>query len=130
MAGGDKPTSADRLDLLSLAEALRAVPDPAAPLVIHTASAELRALHAAGWRTPLGDPAPHPDLWRKVEAALAQRTGPVSVEAADLAPKSPAAFVAAWADLAQGKARSTGPFSAAIPRSNLIKGLTQASPSR
>jgi hypothetical protein len=40
---------------------------------------------------------------------------------AEPAPKTPAAFAAAWADLAQGRAKDKGSFQAAIPKPNLAK---------
>ena len=39
-------------------------------------------------------------------------------------PRTPTAFAAAWAELAMDKAKATGPFAAAIPKTNLAKAIS------
>jgi ribonuclease HI len=113
-AGGERKTSAQRMRLTALLEAMKAAaPDPAAPLRLHLKLA-----------APEGDE----DLWRRIVAARAARTGPVTlvttpVPAAD-------AFVQEWATLAQDKVKSSATFAFPIPKHVLasIAAKTSAQP--
>lgn len=124
-AGGARHTTAGRTRLEGLAAALKDLPG-AEPLAIHLtdagfarALAALPDLAAAGWRDARGEPLPDQDLWIAAAAILSRR--PYSAHHAEPAPKTPAAFAAAWAELARDKAKAQGPFTAAIPKPNLGK---------
>jgi len=122
LAGGERNISATRLALTGLAAALRDLP-PGAVIEIQTDSAELAAF--AGLLASLGGPAQAAapegdlDLWARILAASAGRR--LALSAAPVAPRTPLAFAAAWADLSRDKAKATGSFSAAIPKPNLAK---------
>jgi len=118
-AGGARNTTAPRMGLAGLVSALRGLP-AAGSIRIHTTSPDLLAL--AGILTgqpPQDAPSEDLDLWAQILVASKGRS--LSVVRAPLQPDTPIAFAAAWADLAMDKAKSTGPFTAAIPKPNLTK---------
>ena len=121
-AGGERYTTARRMALAGLASALRDVAKTGGPIAIQTTSPELAAL--AGVLTgkaprPDDDPDEDLDLLAQIAAALAGKA--VTLTRAAREPTAPTAFTGAWADLAMDKAKATGPFSSAIPKSNLAK---------
>ncbi|MDB5460577.1 MAG: hypothetical protein JWO72_2318, partial [Caulobacteraceae bacterium] len=59
------------------------------------------------------------DLWAQLVTAARGRT--LAFSAAPRGPQTPAAFLAAWAEVGQDKAKAAGRFSAAIPKPNLAK---------
>ncbi len=115
-AGGDRAPSAEPIALAGLIEALKGAP---AGSSVEVRSASLAA--ATVFRR-LADPANPPEndleLWAQLAVAMkghAVRFAPAAVQ-----PRTPAAFAAAWAELARDKAK-TRPFRAAIPKVNLAK---------
>ncbi|MGZ3377819.1 MAG: hypothetical protein ACXU8S_14595 [Phenylobacterium sp.] len=115
-AGGDREAAAERTALRALTAALTATPAGAAVEVLSASPAVLAAMRrlAPGAQPPEQDL----ELWAPLAAALAARKARVA--AADNAPRTPAAFAAAWAELARDKSK-TAPFRAAIPKTNLAK---------
>ncbi len=127
-AGGERATTAARSALSGLTAGLRALAasDPACAALavrIETSSPDLAS--CAAHLTRLGgapgedDPIDNLDLWAQISAAAKGRK--LSLIHARAAPSTPLSFAAAWAELARDKAKATGPFIAAIPRSNLAK---------
>ena len=125
-AGGERHTTAARMALSGLLAALRDPPsEPASAggFSIQTTSPELAPF--AGFLANLGAPNPSAapeedlDLWAQIAAAAKGR--PLKLVRTPLEPRTPAAFVAAWADLARDKAKASGPFTSAIPKPNLAK---------
>jgi ribonuclease HI len=118
MAGGERNITTGRLELAGLVAALNGLPVGAA-VAVRTASPGL----IAALRTVLSPPEEAPtedlDLWAQLMTACKGRA--VTVQAAPRAPQTPAAFLAAWAEVGQDKAKVAGRFSAAIPKSNLAK---------
>jgi ribonuclease HI len=119
-AGGERRIDAERTGLMALAAALRDLA-PGAAVELHTASPQLLAIPrriatAEAGETP---PTENLDLWAQAATAL-RRPGFV-VRRSEPAPGSPAAFAAAWADLARDRAKDKGAFTAAIPKPNLAK---------
>jgi hypothetical protein len=122
-AGGERNTAAGRMALAGLASALRDLPpgDDPTPINVHTTSPEL--LSFAGFLAdpsgPLADADEDLDLWAQILAASKGRR--LRVVHAPLQPDTPAAFAAAWAELAKEKAKASGAFTAPIPKLNLAK---------
>lgn len=122
-AGGERYTTASRMALAGLVPALRDLPpaDAAGTIEVLTTSPELAAF--AGALTGPADPANAPeddlDLWAQILAATQGRR--VSLVRMSAPAGTPAAFAAAWAELAGDRAKASGPFSAAIPKANLAK---------
>lgn len=115
-AGGDRAPAAEPIALGGLIEALKGAPAGS--------TVEVRSSSAAVLAIPrrLADAGDAPDrdrdLWAQLTAALkgrAVRFAPTPVQ-----PRTPAAFAAAWAELARDKAK-TRPFRAVIPKVNLAK---------
>jgi len=122
MAGGERNITAGRLDLAGLVAALAGLPTGAAVAVRSSSPSLLAALRTALGPPAAGSPdAPSEDLdlWAPLMTALRGRA--VTVQAAPRAAQTPAAFLAAWAEVGQDKAKAAGRFSAAIPKSNLAK---------
>jgi hypothetical protein len=120
-AGGERRTTRARMTLAGFAAALKDLP-PGEALKVVAPETDARILHALA-KPPAAPPQDNPDLRAALAKALANRTWTVAV--GDPAGATPAAFAAAWADLAREKARSGGAFTAAIPKTNLakVKGL-------
>lgn len=115
-AGGERRIDAERTALAGLLAALKGVDRPAR---LHTASPLVAAIPARIKAAQAGDNAPteNLDLWAAATTALAN----VEIVRVAAAPDTPSAFCAAWAELARDKTKSAGPFTAAIPKSNLAK---------
>jgi len=116
-AGGERTPSTERIALAGLADALKAA-RPGAEIEIHSSDALL--IRAPRRIAGVGDP-PYEDLdyWAPVTAALKTRQARFASLA--VTPRTPAAFAAAWAELARDKAKSGGAFRSAIPKTNLAK---------
>lgn len=119
-AGGERRLDAERAALMALAAALSGLPQGAA-VELTTASPLILAIPrrlaaAEAGEDPPGD---NLDLWAQAATAIGRVA--LVVRRGEPAPRSPAAFAAAWADLARDRAKDKGPFSAAIPKPNLAK---------
>jgi hypothetical protein len=121
-AGGERRTTVSRMALAGLAAALRDLP-AGADAEIRTTSPELASfapvLASLGQNTPTAPPEEDLDLWARIITAATGRR--LTLSLTPLEPGGPAAFAAAWADLARDKAKTAGPFTAAIPKANLAK---------
>ena len=116
-AGGERSAGPERIALAGVVAALKAAP-PGADLIVRSASPAVLALPkrlAAADREP---PSSDLDLWAPLTQAMAARQ--VRFDPDTTAPRTPAAFAAAWAELARDKAK-TKPFGAVIPKANLLK---------
>ena len=120
-AGGERRTTARRMALTVLAEALkdlsRASPGPApSELTLHAALPQFIDILAI-----LEGKAPPPeedlDLWAPVLAAKGQT--PLVLVRSEAGPISPIAFLNAWAEFTRQKARAKGQFRAVLPKPNL-----------
>lgn len=117
-AGGERRTSAAKMSLTALTEALESLADLPAETTV-----TLRFLdpQLAGQLVAAdGDYATaEPELWAQARAAVAARP------ALELAPSSPSlpasGFLSAWAEFGLDTAKSRGSFKAAIPKPNLMK---------
>jgi hypothetical protein len=119
-AGGEPRIDLERTALTAVAAALADLP-PGAAVELETASPEVLAIPRRIAAAEAGEnpPTENLDLWAKAATAIGRVR--LVVRRVDLAPKTPAAFAAAWADLARDRAKDKGPFTAAIPRANLAK---------
>ena len=115
LAGGERNTTAGRIDLMALIAALAGL--PAGQVILHSASAGLLA--AARLLATGGAPEEDLDLFKAAQKAVEGRV--LTVKAGAQGPGTPAHFLAAWAEVGQDKAKGAGKFSAAIPKSNLSK---------
>lgn len=121
-AGGERYTSPRRMALAGLVSALRDLDKPSAPIAILTTSPELAALGGVlTGKAPRPDDDPDEDLDLMAQIAAATAGKVVTIARAAREPRAPTAFTGAWADLAMDKAKATGPFSSAIPKTNLAK---------
>ncbi|WP_293683083.1 ribonuclease H [uncultured Phenylobacterium sp.] len=116
-AGGERQTTRARMALAALAAAIKDLPPGIGPAVVAPRPDAL-VLHT------LVKPPPEPvtedlDLRAALAAALAGR--PWILAIADPKVVAPLTFAAAWADRAADKAKTLGPFTAAIPKVNLGK---------
>ena len=123
-AGGDRRITARRTTLAALAAALSRPTGSkgAEDILIHTTDVEMAALAEHLTKLLAGSaavPAEDLDLWAQLQAAMTGRR--LKVLRLRPEPKTPQAFVAAWADLGLDKAKAAGAFTAAIPRINLAK---------
>ena len=122
IAGGERNTTARRMALAGLAAGLSDLAADKTPMIrIHTTNPELAALGdvLADLGTGGDEPEDDLDLWARIITASKGRR--LELVRVPLAPDTPAAFVTAWADLARDKAKASGSFTAAIPRTNLAK---------
>jgi len=119
-AGGERATTAQRVDLMALIAALSGLPAGAA-VAVRTSSPSLLAAGRLIEQPPAPEDAPTEDLdlWAQALKAGAGRV--VTFKAAPRALQTPGAFCFAWAEVGQDKAKAAGRFSAAIPRPNLAK---------
>jgi hypothetical protein len=116
VAGGERNTTAQRIGLGALIAGLEGLP-MGSEVAVRSASP---ALLAAGRLLMQAEaPAEDLDLWARLDRLAAGRA--IMFKAAAAAPQTPAAFLAAWAEVGQDKAKAPGRFAAAIPRSNLAK---------
>ena len=120
-AGGERNTTAARIDLMAVIAVLNGL--PAGRVAIHSASpGVLKAARLlASPPAPGSDEAPADDLDLWAQAIKAAQGQALTVAAATKAPNTPAAFLHAWAEVGQDKAKGQGRFTAAIPKSNLAK---------
>lgn len=116
-AGGDRRTTRARMALAGFLAALKDVPAGAALAVVGP-RADALVLHGL-LKPPAEPPADDLDLRASLAKALAGRAWTLAV--GDPAGPTPAAFAAAWADLASDKAKAGGAFENAIPKPNLAK---------
>jgi hypothetical protein len=119
-AGGERTPSPERIALAGLVEAVKELP-PKAGLEIHSACAPVLALpkRLAIFATGAEAPADDLELWAQLSTVLGKRE--VRFQRAVNEPRTPTAFAAAWAELAQDKAKAAGAFRAVIPKTNLAK---------
>jgi hypothetical protein len=119
-AGGARRIDLEPASLMALAAALADLP-PGVDVELLTASPAVLAILGRIAAPEAGEAPPTADLdlWARARTAL--RHVRLIARHADPTPRSPTAFAAAWADLAQGRAKDKGPFSAVIPKSNLAK---------
>ena len=119
-AGGERRIDAECAALAGLAAALREAKGYG-PIRLHTASELIAAIPGRIRAAQAGEDAPaaNLELWAQLSAALAAT--PVQMVRSELAPRTPSAFAAAWAELARDKAKDRGPFTSPIPKSNLAK---------
>ena len=103
-AGGERNTTAGRMAISALASALRGLPQ----------GHDLGSI-----RVQTTQPEEDLDLWAQI--AIAAKSYRLDLVRVPVDPKTPTAFAAAWANLAMDKAKATGPFTAAIPKTNLAK---------
>ena len=101
--------------LTGVAAGLQGLP-PGAAVRIETDSAEAQLL-ASVLAGGLAGPEDDLDLWAQVLTGCRGRK--VTVSAAPAGPDTPIAFAAAWAQLSRDKAKTRGPFTATIPRTNV-----------
>ncbi len=119
-AGGERSITSGRLELTGLIAALNGLA-PGAAVSVRTSSPGLLAIGRLIVSPPAPEDAPTEDmdLWAQVLAAAKGRA--MTFQAAPRAAQTPAAFLLAWAEVGQDKAKAAGRFSAAIPKSNLAK---------
>ncbi|ATC32653.1 ribonuclease H [Caulobacter vibrioides] len=117
-AGGERRTSAAKMSLLALTEALESLTDlpPETAVTLRFLDSDLAGqLVAADGAYATAEP----DAWAAARAAVASRP------ALDLVPSSPSqasnGFLSAWAEFGLDTAKSRGSFKAAIPKPNLLK---------
>ena len=117
-AGGERRTSAAKMSLTALAEALESLSDlpKDTPVTLRFADPDLAGqLVASDGAYATAEP----DAWAAARAALAAR--PV-LELVPASPGAPATgFLTAWAEFGLDTAKSRGSFKAAIPKPNLMK---------
>lgn len=119
-AGGERRIDAERTSLAALAASLGDMA-PGASIELHTSSSQVLAIPRRIAAAEAGEnpPTENLDLW--AQAATALRRLSIIVRPAELAPRTPSAFAAAWADLARDRAKDKGAFTSAIPKPNLAK---------
>jgi hypothetical protein len=118
-AGGERNTTSARVDLMALIAVLQGV--PAGPIVLQSSSRGVLAAARVLTSPPAGEGAPAEDLDLWAQALKAVEGRALTVKAGAKGPNTPAAFLCAWAEVGQDKAKGVGRFSAAIPKPNLAK---------
>ncbi|WP_293906645.1 ribonuclease H [Phenylobacterium sp.] len=116
-AGGERRTTRSRMALAGLAAALQDQP-AGVSLAVVAPRPDALVLHTL-LKPPQDPPADDLDLRAALAKALAGRAWTLAI--GDPKSATPTAFAAAWADLAGDKAKTGGAFTAAIPRTNLVK---------
>jgi len=116
-AGGDRRTTRARMALAGFLSALKDVPSGAA-LAVAAPRPDALVLHTL-LKPPADPPMEDTDLRAQLAKALEGRAWTLAV--GDPAAPTPTSFAAAWADMASEKAKATGPFENAIPKTNLAK---------
>jgi ribonuclease HI len=117
-AGGERNTTGARIELAALTAALEALL-PASAAEVRTSSATLLG---AGRRITSPDEAAEADdalLWSQLRKAAAGRALVWRTAAGGAG--TPAAFLKAWSEVGQDKAKAQGRFRAPIPKPNLAK---------
>lgn len=117
-AGGERRTTAAKMSLTALIEALEGLSDLPADAAVTLRFSDLEL--ASQLVASDGDYATtEPDAWASARAAVASR--PVL----EMVPSSPNdaanGFLAAWAEFGLDTSKSRGTFKAAIPKPNLMK---------
>jgi ribonuclease HI len=120
-AGGERNTTSARIDLMALIAAMQGLPP--GPVTLQSASAGVLAAARllASPPQPGSETAPAEDLDLWAQALKAVEGRALTVKAGAKGPNTPAAFLGAWAEVGQDKAKGVGRFSAAIPKPNLAK---------
>ncbi|OXE36441.1 MAG: hypothetical protein CGW95_07695 [Phenylobacterium zucineum] len=120
-AGGDRNTSPQRMGLAGLTASLTDLPSgPVAIDIEDRGLAQTTAKILSGANLSDAErPTEDLELWAQLITALKGRS--VRFKVGALSPGGPAAFAQAWADLAMDKAKTAGPFTAAIPKPNLAR---------
>ncbi len=117
-AGGERRTSAARMSLIALTEALASLSDQSANAAV-TLYFQDPALATELVSADGAYATAEPEAWASARAAVAAR--PV-LNLTPLPANAPAAgFLAAWADFGLDTAKTRGSFKAAIPKPNLLK---------
>ncbi|ODT84766.1 ribonuclease H [Phenylobacterium sp. SCN 70-31] len=116
-AGGDRRTTRPRMALAGFLAALQDLP-AGETLAVAAPRPDALVLHAL-LKPPADPPTDDADLRTALARMLAGRAWTLAI--GDPAGPTPAAFAAAWADLASEKAKAGGAFVHAIPRPNLAK---------
>jgi hypothetical protein len=116
-AGGERRTTRARVALAGFLAALKDVP-PGAPLAVVAPRPDALVLHTL-LKPPADAPGDDTDLRALLAKALEGRAWTLAVGDPD-AP-TPTSFAAAWADMASEKAKASGAFENAIPKTNLAK---------
>lgn len=116
-AGGERRTTRARMALAGFAAALKDT-HAGAPVAVIAPRPDALVLHQLS-RPPADPPGEDLDLRAVLAQALTGRAWTLAT--GDPQAATPLAFAAAWADLASDKAKTGGPFTAAIPRPNLAK---------
>lgn len=119
-AGGERRIEAEAAVLAALAAALRDL-EPGADVELRTSSPQLLAIPGRMAAAEAGEDAPTDNLDRWAQVATAIRPIDLRVIPQAIAPGTPGAFAAAWADLARDRAKDKGAFTSAIPKPNLAK---------
>ena len=105
---------------MALAGFLSALKDLPAGLALAVVAPRADALVLHGLLKPPGEP-PTEDLDLRAALAKALEDRAWTLAVGDPAAATPTSFVTAWADTASGKAKASGRFESAIPRTNLAK---------
>lgn len=116
-AGGERRTRRARMALAGFAAALKDLP-VGDTLAVVAARPDALVLHTL-LKPPADPPAEDVDIRATLAKLLTGRAWTLAV--GDPKGLPPLAFATAWSDLASEKAKMTGPFTNAIPRSNLAK---------
>ncbi len=120
-AGGDRNTTLEQMAFAGLAAALKTLPKAETPVEVHTSHKELVALSAylAAQTSPQGLSEEVKAPWLAILQVAAARSINIIYDRPEA--NTPIAFVLAWADLAQDKAKAGGHFISPIPKPNLAK---------
>lgn len=116
-AGGDRRTTRARMALAGFLSALKDLP-AGAPLAVVALRPDALVLHTL-LKPPAEPPADDLDLRASLAKALGGHAWTLAV--GDAAGATPASFAAAWAEMASEKAKASGAFENAIPKTNLSK---------
>ena len=116
-AGGERRTTRARMSLAGFLSALKDVPAGAA-LAVVAPRPDALVLHTL-LKPPADPPADDLDLRAALTKVLTGRAWTLAV--GDPTAVTPTAFVIAWADMASEKAKASGAFENAIPKTNLAK---------
>lgn len=117
-AGGERRTSAARMSLTALIEALAGLSDLPADTAVTLRFAD-PALATELVATDGTYATAEPEAWTAARAAVAARPLLTLVPLAAATPST--GFLAAWADFGLDTAKTRGSFKAAIPKPNLLK---------
>jgi hypothetical protein len=119
-AGGARGIDLERTSLAAIAAAMTDLPRGAC-VELHTSSPAALAIPGRIAAAEAGEnpPPENLDLWAQAITAL--RRVRLVTRPAELAPSSPTAFAAAWAEFARDRAKDRGAFTAVIPKPNLAK---------